>query len=238
MTLTNCSNHPTATDNNNNASSDSTTMLKEELMAKKKAFLEKADTVKITAYEQGILDVEATGILNSALNIGDTAPNFTLKNAQEKEVQLYNLLKTGPVILTWYRGGWCPYCNITLRYLQNSLPQFKEYNAQLVALSPEVPDKSLSTKEKHELQFEVLSDLDNKVGFAYGVVYTLPDEIAKRYENGFGLSTYNGNNQNQLPLAATYVIDQNKVIQYAYLNADYRERAEPKDIIATLKELE
>lgn len=204
---------------------------------KKQAFLEKADSSKITAYEKGIKDVETTGILDNALNLGAKAKDFTLSNANGDSVNLYALLENGPVILTWYRGGWCPYCNLTLRYLQQSIPEFKKYNAQLVALSPETPDKSLNTKEKNELDFEVLSDIDNKVGLDYGVVYTLPAEIAKRYENGFGLSTYNGNNKNQLPLAATYVIEQDGSIGFAYLNADYRERAEPKDIIEVLKAL-
>jgi peroxiredoxin len=207
------------------------------LNEKKEAFLEKADSSKITAYEKGIKDVEATGILNDALNLGSKAIDFTLSNANGDSINLYKLLENGPVILTWYRGGWCPYCNLTLRYLQQTIPDFRQYNAQLVALSPEIPDQSLSTKEKNELDFEVLSDIDNEVGLDYGVVYTLPQEIAERYEDGFGLSNYNGNDKAQLPLAATYLIGKDGIVKYAFLNADYRERAEPKEIIEVLKGL-
>lgn len=204
---------------------------------KKKAFLVKADSTKISAYEKGILDVKNSGVLEKALKKGDSAPNFTLKNATGEDISLYKMLEKGPVVLTWYRGGWCPYCNLTLRYLQEELPNFKKYGAQLVALSPEIPDQSLNTQEKNKLKFEVLSDIDNQVGLEYGVVYDLPAEIAKRYEVGFGLSEYNGNNKAQLPLSATYIINTDKTITYSYLNADYRERAEPQDLIEVLKRL-
>ena len=110
-------------------------------------------------YADGILGVKNSGILKKALNIGDKTPDFTLSNALNKPVSLYNELKNGPVILTWYRGGWCPYCNITLHNLQERLPEFQQAGATLMALTPELPDKSLSTSEKHNLEFTVLSDL-------------------------------------------------------------------------------
>ena len=187
--------------------------------------------------KEGIKSVSDSGILNKALNVGDKAPDFTLKNALNQSVSLYNELKNGPVVLTWYRGGWCPYCNITLHYLQEKLPEFQKAGATLMALTPELPDNSLSTSEKNTLEFNVLSDVGNTVGKAYHVVFTLTEEVAAIYEAGFGLSEKNGDTNNQLPLAATYVIDTNGIIQYAFLNADYRQRAESSEILSALVKL-
>ena len=188
-------------------------------------------------YADGISSVANSGVLDSALKVGDKANNFTLKNALNESVTLYNELKNGPVVLTWYRGGWCPYCNITLHALQEKLPEFKKEGATLLALTPELPDNSLSTSEKNNLEFTVLSDLENTIGKAYGVVYTLTDDVATIYNAGFGLNKVNGDISNTLPLAATYVIDTNGIITYAFLDADYTQRAEPSEILSALKQL-
>ena len=183
-------------------------------------------------YSEEKKQIYADGILG-----GDKTPDFTLSNALNKPVSLYNELKNGPVILTWYRGGWCPYCNITLHNLQERLPEFQQAGATLMALTPELPDKSLSTSEKHNLEFTVLSDLGNKIGKEYGVVFELTSDVASIYEDAFGLIESNGDESNELPLAATYIIDQNGIIQYAFLDADYRKRAEPNEVIEALEKL-
>jgi len=203
----------------------------------KQRFLEKADAEKIASYDAGLKAVEESGILESALNVGDEAVPFTLKNQTGEEVSLSDLLEDGPVILTWYRGGWCPYCNITLAFLQEKLPEFELAGAQLVALTPELPDSSMSTSEKNELEFDVLSDIGNKVAREYGVVFKLTDDVAARYQKGFNLHAYNGDETDELPLAATYVIDTDGKIRYAFLDVDYRNRAEPSDIIDVLNNL-
>tara|TARA_R110002096_G_scaffold28336_18_gene85973 strand:+ start:4200 stop:4865 length:666 start_codon:yes stop_codon:yes gene_type:complete len=208
-----------------------------DLKGRKENFENTAPPEIMKSYTEGIEAVKKSNIVKSALQVGDTALDFTLPNALGKDVTLYEELKKGPVILMWYRGGWCPYCNVALHYMQESLPDFKKYGANLIAVSPELPDRSISTKEKHELDFEVLSDVDNVVAHQYKVVYTLTDEVADIYEGKFVLSSYNGNQKAELPLAATYVIDQNKIIKYAFLDADYRNRAEPSDLIEILKQL-
>jgi len=220
---------------NSKPNENSNTTLKEQLDQRKTSFNQNADSKKKKVYKDGIEAVANSGILESALNIGDTAPNFTLTNALGNSVELYDLLKNDRIVLTWYRGGWCPYCNITLHQLQTELPNFEANNAKLLALTPELPDKSLSTAEKHNLELEVLSDVGNKVAKEYGIVFQLTPEVAEYYNNGFNLVKYNGNDSNELPLAATYIIDQNGTIIYAFLNADYRNRAEPTDIIEALK---
>ena len=201
---------------------------------KKATFEAKASDEKKRIYADGIAAVENSGILENAKNLGDKAPDFTLKNAIGETINLQAVLKNGPVVLTWYRGGWCPYCNITLRRLQEELPNFKAAGAQLIALTPEIPDSSLSTLEKNELDFEVLSDVGNVIGKKYGVVFTLTLEVAESYQKGFGLHSFNGN---ELPLGATYVIKQDGTIAYAFLHPDYRNRAEPSEVLAALKKL-
>jgi len=207
------------------------------LEVKRKEGAAKFTKEKNQTYAKGIDSVTNSGVLNNALNIGDLAPNFTLNNALGEPISLYNTLKNGPVVLTWYRGGWCPYCNITLHHLQEKLPEFKNLGASLIALTPELPDNSLNTSEKNNLEFDVLSDVGNTIGKQFGVIFTLTKEVARIYEASFGLSQVNGDTSNQLPLAATYVIDKKGVIKYAYLNADYRQRAEPSEILSVLEKL-
>lgn len=211
--------------------------LKSILDAKKEDFNTKAsDNIK-TIYAAGLKATEDANIIKNAKHIGDKAPNFTLKNAINKDVSLDEYLKKGPVVLFWYRGGWCPYCNLTLQRLQQELSNFKAEGANLLALTPELPDKSISTTEKNELKFEVLSDIENKVGKAYGVIFKLTEDVAKHYQNSFDLHGFNGDESNELPLAATYIINQNGVITYEFLDVDYRKRAEPKAILTALKTL-
>lgn len=223
------------TETKDNATTESLPTLQSLLDEKKAAFELKASDEKKKIYSEGTQAVVNSGILENALNNGDTAPDFLLKNASGEDVTLYSYLEKGPVVLTWYRGGWCPYCNITLRRLQQELPNFQSLGANLIALTPELPDSSLSTSEKQELEFEVLSDPGNKVAGQYGIVFKLTNDVADSYQKGFDLHAYNGDESNELPLAATYVIGMNKEIIYTFLDADYRNRAEPADILDALR---
>lgn len=202
---------------------------------KKAAFELKATDEKKRIYAEGIQAVVNSGVLENALNNGDTAPDFLLMNAAGESVSLYSYLEKGPVVLTWYRGGWCPYCNITLRRLQQELPNFQSLGANLIALTPELPDSSLSTSEKQDLEFEVLSDPGNKVAGQYGIVFKLTNDVADSYQKGFDLHAYNCDESDELPLAATYVINTNKEIIFTFLDADYRNRAEPEEILDALR---
>ena len=211
--------------------------LQQELNHFKAQFAQTAPEDKKQTYEKFISQLGNSGLLDQALQVGQQAKDFTLTNALGKSVNLFQLLEQGPVVLTWYRGGWCPYCNLTLHALQNDLPKIKDAGANLVALTPELPDKSLSTVEKHNLQFEVLTDLHNEVARSYGVVFGVPPQVMVYYNQGFDLHAFNGDSSNELPLAATYIIDSQRVIRYAYLNADYRSRAEPEELLAALQNL-
>jgi peroxiredoxin len=189
----------------------------------------------IRAYEQWIEEARKSGVLETALKVGDRAPDFELPGATGKTVKLSELLARGPVVVTWYRGGWCPYCNIALRGFHKSLPEIRSAGASLVAISPETPDNSLSTAEKNHLDFEVLSDRGNKVAHAYGVAYKLPRVVAELFKGRLDLAKYNGSDSGELPIGATYVIDRGGIIRYAFVDADYRKRAEPSHVVAALR---
>jgi len=175
-------------------------------------------------------------IKDNALQIGQKVENFSLANHNGENIELADLLKKGPVIISFYRGGWCPYCNLELKALNDYLAQFKTQSAQLVAISPQLPDETLSTAQKNDLEFDVLSDISNKVAEQFGLLFTLDERIQALYTQfGIDFEHYYGDKSFKLPLPATYVINQEGVITYAFLNEDYTLRAEPTDIMAALE---
>jgi len=191
-----------------------------------------------------VMDVEtealrASGIELRALKPGASAPDFILPDAQGRSVRLHSFLRQGPVVLVFYRGGWCPYCNLHLRSFQRALPALQKLGAQIVAISPQLPDNSLSTQEKDELTFPVLSDVGNKVSMQYGIVFRLGEKLRELYRQfGHPLDLFNGPDGAQhLPVPATFLIDQKGVIRLAHVDADYTRRLDPDDAITSLREL-
>ncbi|GGF25252.1 alkyl hydroperoxide reductase [Halobacillus andaensis] len=170
------------------------------------------------------------------LKEGDQAPDFTLPDPNGNSINLSNQLDIGPVIVTFYRGGWCPYCNMELREYQQILNEIHDAGGELIAISPQTPDYSLSTAQKNELSFHVLSDVGNKVAREYQLVYPVPDYLVDIYkEKGLDVDKHNGDDTWELPVAATYVIDRNGTIVYEYTKADYKDRAEPSEVLEVLK---
>lgn len=186
-------------------------------------------------FASAIDEVRATDIENLALQIGDEAPDGTLIAWGGDEVVLSDLWKQQPVVLTWYRGGWCPYCNIQLRALQTSLADLDGAGAKLVAITPELPANAKETAEKNELSFLVLHDEHNKLARKFGIVFDLPDSIAPIYRDRLQLPKVNGYDKLELPLAATYIVDRDGIIRWAFLDADYKKRAEPADVVEAVK---
>ncbi|MGB0988584.1 MAG: peroxiredoxin-like family protein [Pseudoalteromonas spongiae] len=180
----------------------------------------------------------AAQLSQHALKVGDTLPAFNLPNSDGILVSSHALLEKGPLVLSFYRGGWCPYCNLELRALNALSAEFAAHNAQLVAVSPQLPDNSLSTQNENELAYTVLSDVENTLAKACGLVFTLDERLVPVYHQlGLDIPKANGDNSYELPLPATYVIDQNGVIQFAFAKEDYTLRAEPKDVLAAVKAL-
>jgi len=175
----------------------------------------------------------------NALKLGDQAPAFSLPNQQGKLTSLSNLLSQGPVIVTFYRGSWCPYCNLQLKALQSRLPEIHELGAQLVAISPEVPDDSLSENEISKMSFEVLSDQDAEVAAKFGVSWTVPDFVLAhmKVDRQLDIEKINNGNANIMPIPATYILNQQGIAVWRFVDVDYRVRSEPEDIINELKKL-
>ncbi|MGY5123987.1 peroxiredoxin-like family protein [Streptomyces nigrescens] len=188
--------------------------------------------------ERAARDLAASGLAARALQTGDTAPRFSLPAATGDTVTLDTLLSAGPVVLTFYRGAWCPYCNLALRSLQRHHADITARGAQLVAISPQIPDESLTLTEKHSLAFDVLSDLGSDTAKQFGISFDLPDDLAVVYESfGFDLQRVNGGHPRTLPLPATYVIGQDATIRWSFIDTDYTTRAEPTDILTALDAL-
>ncbi len=143
------------------------------------------------------------------LEVGAKAPDFTLANAFGKPVNLYTQLAKGPVILSFYRGAWCPFCNLQLRGLRDALPYFERHQAQLITITPQLPDKSLEQVKKDGYPFEILSDLDSEVMKAYALYFEVPVNLSEVYQRNFALdlATYNGPGRYVLPVPGTFVID-------------------------------
>ncbi|AUC23255.1 redoxin [Polaribacter sejongensis] len=175
----------------------------------------------------------------NALKVGEKAPFFELPNPEGKLISLGSLLENGPLVITFYRGDWCPYCNLQLRALQAKLSEIKSLGATLVAISPQVPDGSLTKSEISEMDFIVLSDQDAKVASEYGVAWEVPEFLAEhmRADRGLDLEKINNGNGSVLPIPATFILKSDGVVAWNYVNVDYRTRSEPEEIIKALKKM-
>lgn len=212
--------------------------LEKELAEQIDRFERAAPPGRVELFERMRENLRDTFRLENALGTGDTAPQFSLPEARGKSFALSDALNQGPVVLAFYRGGWCPYCNIQLRAYQEALPQMRALGARLVAISPQTPDASLSTAEKDALEFDVLSDAGNAVARAFGLVYVLAPELQEvMASNGRPLSDFNGDESWELPVPGTYVIAPDGTITLAYVETDHRQRLAAEKIVAALEPL-
>ena len=193
--------------------------------------------------EVAIFDADTESFISSGdapqgIQVGDQLASFELPNQLGQTISLDELQGDSNIVISFYRGGWCPYCNIELCVLQQALPEFKSHGARLIAISPQLPDESMSTAEKNELSFPVLSDAGNKVARELGLVFTLSEQLRPLYESfNIDLPATNGDKSFELPIPATFIIDSDGVVKGAFVNADYKQRMDPSDIINVLKEI-
>lgn len=191
----------------------------------------------------GIESVKASRLAEKALHPGQQAPDFTLTGvigypAGPTTITLSALLQTGPVVLTFYRGNWCPYCNVQLRAYERALPDFAHYGATLVAISPQTPELTTVTAGEKELSFAVLSDVGNQVARQYGLVYAVGGAVYDTLKGvGIDLETFDGDSSGELPLTSTFVIGQDGVIAWVVVDPDFRHRPDPAAIVAALEKL-
>ena len=185
--------------------------------------------------KRAIDKLKETPILAQAFKTGDRLPPISLPNATGTTVDLQELLRKSRLVITFYRGGWCPYCNLELRAYQSALNEIQAKGAQLIAISPELPDNALTTQEKNELSFEVLSDINSEAAHKLNLIYSLPDELVTLYTKfGIDLDHSQGNTDNTLPIAATYIVEQDGRISYHFLEEDYKLRADPEEVLKRL----
>ncbi len=169
------------------------------------------------------------------LFISSKAPDFKAKDQDGKEVRLKDLLKTGKVVLVFYRGQWCPYCNRELSRLQDSLQLIKDKGATLIAVSPEKPENISKTIEKTKAAYSILYDERLKIMKAYEVEFEVPENTVTRYRNsGIDLEKVNGNNGKYLPVPAIYIIDKESTITYRFFEPDYKKRPSVKELLSHL----
>ncbi len=196
-----------------------------------------AEVLTTSSHEMDKIEKEQ---MPTGLSVGDIAPNFSLPDPVGNIVSLADLLREGPVVLSFYRGAWCPYCNLELRALQAALPEFTKRNAKLVAISPQTPDHSLSVQEKHNLAFPVLSDPTGETLRAYHLLFEFSKELRELYENAFQIDVgkYNGDLGWKLPVPATYILDTTGKIVALGHAMDYTKRMNIEDILAALDQIQ
>lgn len=179
-----------------------------------------------------------SGAATHALKAGDKAPLFTLNDPRGHAVSSAELLTKGPLVLSFYRGVWCPYCNMELQALEEALPAFQALGATLIAISPQTAANSRKSVGQNNLSFPILSDLHNSVAAAFGLRFDLPDYLVELYkELKNDLPLFNGDESWTLPMPARYVIDQEGTIIYAEVNPDYTRRPEPEEILPSLRRI-
>lgn len=208
-----------------------------ELAKVKEGFLSRAPKEVVESVELATEELIHSG-LATGLRVGEKAKDFILPNAIGERISLYEQLEKGPVVLTFYRGGWCPYCNLELKAYQNVLNKIQEAGATLMAISPEKPDASLSTTEKNQLSFEVLSDDTYETIKAYNLYFTFPEHLIRTYSDKFNinLAEINGSDKPwSLPIPGTFIINQDGKVILASTDADYMERLDPSEVVNFLK---
>ncbi|KAK3693252.1 thioredoxin-like protein [Podospora appendiculata] len=195
---------------------------------------------KISPPELGnsIHDIEASFDPKQSIQPGDVLPEFSLSDATGKTTSSTELLASGPLLITFYRGGWCPYCNLALGSLQARLGEFQTRGVTLVGISPELPNTSLSVSEKNELQFPVLSDPGNELARKLGLVWTMPGYLRPLFDQfGIDLKSRNGDDSFEVPIPANLLVDGKGIVRNVYANADYRRRLEPTEALAWIDAL-
>jgi len=190
---------------------------------------------RLQVINQSIEQLENSNTKDRALKAGDKAPAFELYDGDGMLWRSQDLLRTGPMVLVFYRGRWCAYCNTQLAALQHVHSQIAATGASLEAISPQTPKHSYMTRDMHKLRFPVLSDPGNDVARKFGLVWRFPLELQQMYEAVMTrLPGYNGDQSWEVPMPATYIVQPNGVISYDRVDSDWRQRPEPEEILKNL----
>lgn len=190
----------------------------------------------VEVFDRSIQDLLGRGMPSNAIAVGDTLAPFTLNDATGAPVTLDQLIEVGPAVIVFYRGGWCPYCNLALRtYQKELLPELAAYSARLVAISPQSPDQSLSTAEKAGLEFTVLSDPGSRLARRIGISFQQADDVLDAQRKlGLDITQVNAEGSIELPRPTVLIIGQDRTVRFADVQPDYTARTEVADILTAL----
>jgi peroxiredoxin len=213
--------------------------IREQSKQMKVAAVEHLPAEVLAVFDRSIEDLVEQGVPSGIVAVGDTMDSFELSDANGAPVRLEQLIEKGPAVIVFYRGGWCPYCNLALRtYQQELLPQLASFGARLVAVSPQTPDQSLSTVEKAALEFTVLSDPGSRLARKIGVSFQQADDVlAAQRKLGLDLTQVNAEGSIELPRPTVLVIDKDHTVRFVDVQPDYTARTEVSDILHALADL-
>jgi len=212
--------------------------LRQQLDNTKEKFLNQIPAGVKKKLLENIQEMKSPNLVDGAVNQGDTAPDFTLPDARGGKFNLGDALAKGPLVLSFYRGEWCPYCTLEHREMEKIYPEIKAMGASIAAISPQTIDHTLSTSKNWKISFDMLSDKGNIVAREYGLVFTVDEAIREVYKDfGINIPERNGDVSYKLPVPATYIIDKSGVVRSAFVDVDYTRRMEPEDILTQLKKI-
>jgi peroxiredoxin len=193
----------------------------------------------VAVMHRATAELTASGQAQRALTVGAKLPTFTLSDSEDRAVSSADLLARGPLVITFYRGVWCPYCNMDLQAIEEVAGQMRELGASVVAISPQTPSNGAKSRAQNKLSFPILSDRNGDVAAAFGLRFRLPDDLLAIYGKfGIDLSMVNGDKSGTLPMPARYVIDRDGTVAYAEVNPDYTRRPDPAELLPVLRRLQ
>ncbi len=212
--------------------------LQDQLDHFKADFTRKVPAPTLAIMNRATADLRASGILDHVIKVGENLPPFALPNQDGAIVQSADLLARGPLVISFFRGVWCPYCNIELKALQDAAASFRAAGAELVVIAPQLEDSAKQTHEDHGLTFDVLVDEGNRYAQRLGIVFTLPEDLRQVYRGfGVGLPQFNGDESWSLPMPTRLVVDQDGFVRDADIDPDYTIRPDPAETLAALRTL-
>jgi peroxiredoxin len=213
--------------------------IREQSEQMKAAAAQRLPAEVVEVFDRSIRDLLDQGVPSGAITVGDSLEPFTLSDATGAPVTLDQLIEAGPAVIVFYRGGWCPYCNLALRtYQRELLPELTAFGARLVAISPQSPDQSLSTAEKAGLGFTVLSDPASRLARQIGISFQQADEVlGAQRKLGLDLAQVNAEGSTELPRPTVLVVDENRTVRFVDVQPDYTARTEVADILVALASL-
>jgi peroxiredoxin len=213
--------------------------IREQTEELKAAAAEHLPSEVLAVFDRNVADLLDQGVPTDSIKVGDVLEPFSLADATGTPVSLDEIVESGPAVIVFYRGGWCPYCNLALRtYQQQLLPQLDTFGARLVAISPQSPDESLSTVEKAALEFTVLSDPASRLADRVGIAFEQADDVlAAQRTLGLDLSKVNAEGAVRLPRPTVLIVGQDRTVRFVDVQPDYTARTEVSEIIGALNAL-